>query len=210
VWADGTGSAGLPAGLTFQGSPSWVGNGQVVLSGWHQAPDKYTFGNPSVTNWMPWSGADADDPSISRDTLKLATDWAGDPLTGQLPTEVRIYSTNGGPPNQPIEHCAATGTQFVAPVWSPDGGSLAWTEPNGIWEATFRGDITANDSRVSWTFIGVGNMPSWGPFVWANPPPSRQSRSRLRPSWGAVGTTSTMKFKVTLSAANAIAYRQLP
>jgi hypothetical protein len=53
----------------------------------------------------------------------------------------------------------------VAPSWSPDGQSLVWTQPDGIWRADARG--------CGWPrlLVAGGAGADWGPAPAAPPPP---------------------------------------
>lgn len=65
-------------------------------------------------------------------------------------------------PGVPTMECFisnAVGGQFGRPSWSPDGGSLAWQEGNGIWTMAIGRDCSGSQRLV----IPDGRDPDWGP-----------------------------------------------
>jgi hypothetical protein len=65
-------------------------------------------------------------------------------------------------PGVPTMECVisnAVGGQFGRPSWSPDGGSLAWQEGNGIWTMALGRDCSGSQRLT----IPDGREPDWGP-----------------------------------------------
>jgi hypothetical protein len=65
-------------------------------------------------------------------------------------------------PGVPTMECVisnAVGGQFGRPSWSPDGGSLAWQEGNGIWTMALGRDCSGSQRLA----IPDGREPDWGP-----------------------------------------------
>src|SRR5262249_25751732 len=66
------------------------------------------------------------------------------------------------------------------------------------------GNFNAGDCAAAWTFIGAGNQDSWGPAGMGAPPAQPTLKVKDASVFeGAAGATTTMKFKITLSAASA-------
>jgi WD40-like Beta Propeller Repeat len=65
-------------------------------------------------------------------------------------------------PDVPTMECLLTGAnggEFGAPTWSPDGGSLAWAEGDGVWTGTIAHNCDGNPHLT----IPGAREPDWGP-----------------------------------------------
>ncbi len=83
-------------------------------------------------------------------------------------------------PDPPKIEClitGATGGEFGAPSWSPDGRALAWAEGDGVWTGTITRDC-AGSPRLT---IPGAREPDWGPAaVGAASPPRPASGLAVR------------------------------
>lgn len=160
--------------------PSWVGNSRALLFfGTRVQFDDVGAGDNTQTDWFydtdfagNGTGKNLEEGEISAQGDKLAlvrTDGPGD--TGQA---IRIYTLNGPPAprpaNTPTEQCNLNGPvgDFADPSWSPDGGSLAWAEGDGVWTAAVT--ISTCDTPGAALRIPGASDPDWGPAN-VNPAP---------------------------------------
>ena len=116
-------------------------------------------------------GDPLDDGELTRQLDKIAAVVGPNTPASSAPTMIRVYAmTNLF--DQPTERCdlrSAPNSRIESPSWSPDGGTLAWSEADGIWAspiAAGTGDCAATPSLL----IPGGSQPDLGP---ANVPPRR-------------------------------------
>jgi hypothetical protein len=70
------------------------------------------------------------------------------------------YTTNGAPPATPTMQCATGKLEGLhGPTWAPDGESLAWGEPDGVWIKPGALDCAVQPALV----IPGASEPDWGP-----------------------------------------------
>jgi Tol biopolymer transport system component len=154
--------------------PSWVGNNRALLFfGTRAEYDDLGGGDNSQTSWFydtdfpgNGTGKNLQEGEISAQGDKLAvvrTDGPGD--AGQT---IRIYTLNGPPAphpnNAPTEQCDFTGPvgDYADPSWSPDGGSLAWAESNGVWTSGVVIGPPCGSPGAGVRIAGA-TEPDWGP-----------------------------------------------
>ena len=152
--ADATGLSFPGQALGQQGfiSPSWIGNGRLILSRdvTSDAPGPialYSVGGGDNAE-EPWFADDAGDWAsgfgavASRDGTRIAVlaDDAAD--SDGVPTRVTLrLFTAAGPGATPAFRCeigleAADTYALASPTFSPDGNRIAWAESDGIHAAT--------------------------------------------------------------------------
>jgi hypothetical protein len=152
----------LPGNL-YLSNPSWVSDTRTLLFGGylHQvnthdlgaAEDVHWFDDQDVVGQE--HSTDLGDGELSRagDRLALVRGYGSD-------THIMWYTTNGAPPAIPTMQCATGKLEGLhGPTWAPDGESLAWGEPDGVWIKPSALDCTVQPSLV----IPGGSEPDWGP-----------------------------------------------
>ena len=89
------------------------------------------------------------------------------------------------------------------PTWSPDGESLAWGEPDGIWIKHAAGDCASPQPALA---IPGGSQPDWGPAP-VNPGPRRLAGGASAPGpgvgAGALGQPAAQHPTLAVKAARA-------
>ena len=152
--------AALPGNL-YLSNPSWVGNSRtLVFGGYLSQVNTHDLGAAEDVHWFDdyeiVGQADATDLgdgelSVQGDKLALVRSYGGD-------THITWYTTNGSA--LPTPQCATGKLEgLYGPTWAPDGQSLAWGEPDGVWVKPSALDCTVQPSLV----IPGGTEPDWGP-----------------------------------------------
>jgi WD40 repeat protein len=100
-------------------------------------------------------------------------------------------------PDAPTIEClitGATGGEFGAPSWSPDGRSLAWAEGDGVWT----GAVARNCAGSPRLTIPGAREPDWGPagVAAASPPPAASGIAVRTPS--AIGRRALQRRGLTV------------
>jgi hypothetical protein len=111
----------------------------------HWFDDYEVVGQPDAT--------DLGDGELSTqgDKLALVRSYGSD-------THIVWYTTNGSA--LPAMQCATGKLEgLYGPTWAPDGQSLAWGEPDGVWVKPSALDCTVQPSLV----IPGATEPDWGP-----------------------------------------------
>jgi hypothetical protein len=152
----------LPGNL-YLSNPSWVSDTRTLLFGGylHQvnthdlgaAEDVHWFDDQDIVGQE--QSTDLGDGELSRagDKLALVRGYGSD-------THIMWYTTNGAPPAIPAMQCATGRLDGLhGPTWAPDGESLAWGEPDGVWIMPSALDCTVQPALV----IPGGSEPDWGP-----------------------------------------------
>ncbi len=153
--------AQLPGNL-YLNNPSWVSNTRTLLFGGylHQvnthdqgaAEDVHWFDDYEIVGQADSTDLGDGELSAQGDKLALVRGYGDD-------THIMWYTT-GAPPAAPAMQCA-TGklAGLHGPTWAPDGQSLAWGEPDGVWLKPSALDCTVQPSLV----IPGGSEPDFGP-----------------------------------------------
>ena len=140
-------------------NPSWIGDGMVLM--FDGSPTFtgdtliYTVGGSGTQPWYEDPGLTLAGGEVDPTQTRLAaTDGA----------VLRLYRLNAPPPAIAVadEVCDFTNPagSFFRPTWSPDGGSVAWQDDDGIWAATI--DQATCQGEASLVIPG-GKAPDWGP-----------------------------------------------
>jgi WD40-like Beta Propeller Repeat len=153
-------------------TPSWLSNSRIAMA---VGSDVQTYDvGPGLVNWfgecdyvVPCENAlTLRYPVVSRDGTRMAIVRQG----YHVPDLIGLYLTNGGPPTKPTIECeleGPTGGTFLTPTWSPDGGSLAWTEGDGIHSAQITGlepePKCGSEIQGGGLLIAGASEPNWGP-----------------------------------------------
>lgn len=170
-----TGTA-LPGNL-YLSNPSWAGNSRtLVFGGYLHQVNTHDLGAPEDVHWFDDyeivgqpDATDLGDGELSPqgDRLALVRGYGGD-------THIVWYT--GAPPALPAMQCATGKLDgLYGPTWAPDGQSLAWGEPDGVWVKPSALDCTVQPSLV----IPGGTEPDWGP---AGPGAAAKPRLSAKPS----------------------------
>jgi hypothetical protein len=184
----------LPGNLYLR-NPSWVDNGRTLLFGGylHQV-NTHDQGAASEVHWFDdqdiqgegYESTDLGDGELSRagDRLALVRGY-GDG------THIMWFTTNGAPPALPSMACMTGKLDGLhGPTWAPDGQSLAWGEPDGVWIKPAALDCTAQPSLV----LPGGSEPDWGPAGAAAAAPAK-------PHLKAAATKKRVKVSVPCATA---------
>lgn len=157
---------------TYLMSPSWIDNSQLLVFAPYNivAPEVYRdMIHGGGYNWF----ADSPDNFLDRQPLNhgeltrgknmlaairgsdLKNDWRG--------TTIQIYKVSSfGSDPTPVCSLAAQHGAIAKVSWAPDGGSLAWSDSNGVWVSSVNTSRT-NCGLSPRLVIRNGTMPDWGP-----------------------------------------------
>jgi WD40-like Beta Propeller Repeat len=153
--------AQLPGNL-YLSNPSWVGNTRtLVFGGYLHQVNTHDLGAAEDVHWFDdheivgqENSTDLGDGELSPqgDKLALVRGYGSD-------THIMWYTT-GAPPALPTMQCATGKLEGLSgPTWAPDGQSLAWQEPDGVWVKPSALDCTVQPSLT----IPGASEPDWGP-----------------------------------------------
>jgi hypothetical protein len=163
-------TTGVPIpGNLYLSNPSWVGNSRALVFGGylHQvnthdlgaAEDVHWFDDQDMVGQENSTDLGDGELSVQGDKLALVRGYGSD-------THIMWYTTNGAPPALPSMQCATGKLEGLhGPTWAPDGQSLGWGEPDGVWIKPSALDCTVQPSLV----IPGGSEPDWGPAQAAAP-----------------------------------------
>jgi hypothetical protein len=155
----------LPGNLYLR-NPSWVTDERtLVFGGYLHQVNTHDLGAADAVHWFDdqdvvgegYESTDLGDGELTRagDKLALVRGYGSD-------THIMWYTT-GAPPALPTMQCATGKLEGLSgPTWAPDGESLAWQEPDGVWVKPSALDCTVQPSLT----IPGASEPDWGP---ANP-----------------------------------------
>ena len=167
----------LPGNL-YLSNPSWVGNSRTLVFGGylHQvnthdlgaAEDVHWFDDHEVVGQEDSTDLGDGELSVQGDKLALVRSYGSN-------THIMWYT--GGPPALPTMQCATGKLEgLYGPTWAPDGQSLAWGEPDGVWVKPSALDCTVQPSLV----IPGGSEPDWGPAGPGAPARPAAAKMKLR------------------------------
>jgi hypothetical protein len=95
------------------------------------------------------------------------------------------------------------GGELTPPSWGPDGDSLAWSAPDGIWTAQLNGSC---DKATVKLVIPGGREPDWGPARPATSAPTTGSGSQQPPAGPGAGAPP---FNADVAVASSVRRRAL-
>ena len=184
-------------GHTYYMQPSWVGNKRTLQSGGygsHVMVDELGAGDP--VHWFDDSDYAADstdlgDAELSRDGKRIAAVRGYGNGTHIIWFKVNGNALSGPPPAVPEPECL-TGELggLSGPTWAPDGQTLAWTEPDGVWVKSTPGTCDSPQPKL---MIPGASEPDFGPAA-NDPKPVRKFKVRL------VNTTLAKALKKGMTA----------
>ena len=161
-------------GLAFYDKPAWVTNSRVVLSSWYRNKSHlYDLGQGDI----PWfderfytnPAKELSDLEVSRDgrwTVGVRRD-VGDQTIVVIRNEGDVQ-TSATPwvPVFGVTHPCELGVNernLTDPTVAPDGSTVAWAEPSGIYRAS---DLNCDSSTRMDILVAVGGSdPSWSSAV---------------------------------------------
>ena len=149
--------------------PAWIDSSHLLLTSTGILIDQvatYTLGggDNSLTQWF--SDPDPNVNGLSAGAITRAQDKLAfvANVQGGVGNEIRIYTTNGPPPNVPTDVCniGPNNFQSIRVSFSPDGQSLVYDAPDGIHLVSLAGlpSCTGLGDRL---IIPGGSLPYFGP-----------------------------------------------
>ncbi len=152
----------LPGNL-YLNNPSWVSNTRTLVFGGylHQvnthdqgaAEDVHWFDDYEIVGQADSTDLGDGELAATGDRIALVRGYGSD-------THIMWYSLSGPPPALPAMQCATGKLEGLhGPTWAPDGQSLAWGEPDGVWIKPSALDCAVQPALV----IPGGSEPDWGP-----------------------------------------------
>jgi hypothetical protein len=157
--------------------PAWIDPSHLLLTSTgiliHQVAT-YTLGggDNSMTQWFSdpdpsVNGLSAGAITRTQDKLAFVAN-----IQGGVGNEIRIYTTNGPPPNVPTDVCniGPNNFQSIRLSFSPDGQSLAYDAPDGIHLVSLAGLPTCT-GLADHIIIPGGSLPYFGPADVGSPAP---------------------------------------
>jgi hypothetical protein len=184
--------APLPGNLYLR-NPNWVDNSRtLVFGGYLHQVNTHDQGAAEEVHWFDdqdiqgegYESTDLGDGELSRagDRLALVRGY-GDG------THIMWFTTNGPPPALPSMACMTGKLEGLhGPTWAPDGQSLAWGEPDGVWIKPAALDCGVQPALV----IPGGSEPDWGPAAVG---------AAVKPALKAAATKKRVKLSVRCAAA---------
>lgn len=153
-------------------TPSWVDNHTALLTATGIGIDQFATylpgggGDTDPTHFTQWF-SDLGSPRMAKAQLTRSGDKLV-ALAGNASENIGIYSIDNPLPAAPGLRCVinepSPGTTYDDPTWSPEGGALAFADPNGVY-LTPVGNVASGDcSSISPQLLLPGaSQPFWGP-----------------------------------------------
>lgn len=194
-------------GSTYFSNPSWVGNNRTIQSGGYGSQINFhDLGQGDPVHWF--DDSDYASPSTDLDDGELSTDGSRFAAIRGYGDSAHIiwYSVTGNartgtPPAYPEAMCVTGELKGIAgPSFSPDGHSLAWAEPDGIWT---KPDLDTCGSPQPALTIPGGSEPDWGPAAVDPGPLLKFAVKPVKASLGKV-LKKGLRMKVTTPAAGRV------
>jgi hypothetical protein len=167
--------------LTAQVVAAGVGADHNHIKQWfHDSDTKWS----TEAYWKPIGAGEISRAMDRLAVLRGGTHIGAGGLSAGPGNTIAIYGVHL--PDPPTMEClltGATGGEFGAPSWSPDGQSLAWAEGDGVWTGT----ITHNCAGNPHLTIPGAREPDWGPAdvgPASSPRPARGLAVRTAPAIG--------------------------
>jgi hypothetical protein len=156
-------------GMAFYDKPSWVTNSRVVLNAWYRnKAHLYDLGERDIP-WFDEGFYTSDRKELSDLEVSRDGKWTVG-IRGDVGDQSVIVLRNGGDvltsatpatPSFGTELCniGAMDGNLREPTIAPDGSTVAWAEPTGIFRAS---DMNCDEStRVDILLVKGGSDPSW-------------------------------------------------
>ena len=194
-------------GSTYFSNPSWVGNNRTIQSGGYGSQINFhDLGKGDPVHWFDDSdyaspSTDLDDGELSADGSRFAAIRGYGESAHIIWYSVTGNARTGTPPTHPEAMCVTGELKGIAgPTFSPDGHSLAWAEPDGIWT---KSDLDTCGSPQPALAIPGGSEPDWGPAAVDPGPVFRFAVKPVKASLGKV-LKKGLRMKVTTPSAGRV------
>ena len=199
-------------GSLHRRNPSFVGNSRsLVFGGYLGQVNVHDLGDPVETHWFDdqdvygqAAATDLGDGELNRQGTRLAAIRGYGDSAHVIWYDVTGAVATAKPPAVPAPLCKTGALAGLhGPTWSPDGESLAWGEPDGIWIKHAAGDCATPQPALA---IAGGSQPDWGPAA-VNPGPRGPAGGASAPGpgtgtgTGAVGRPAASHPSLTVKRA---------
>jgi hypothetical protein len=149
--------------------PSWISPSTLLLSEHNGTQWYYPLGAPEAAQWFYAQEAGFPE-EFEKESFPSLSDGEVAPTGDRMAILFRQSQTlwlvklNGPPPALPGPATPCFGGpkgKFVDPTWSSDGGTVYWSEEDGVWDAQIAGPTTCNAEPV--LLIPGGSEPDASP-----------------------------------------------
>lgn len=200
-------------GTSYYNDPSWLSNSRTVQGGGSgitvnlqdlgKDPVRWFADSDTSADWEDWE--DLSDPAVSPD----GRFYAGVRAYGAT-THIAWYSLNGNPvngpaPSAPSRKCVTSADPSLGgPVFSADGGVLAWEEGDDVWATTDPGSCTHQPQ----VYLTDASMPSFSRAGYSVPAPENVAKPSVKGT-AKVGKTLTARAGSWTTGATGYRYQWL-